>query len=382
MRYVFPVYSALFAATIATPCAHAFEVYDDDVTKVSIGGWLRPILYLEDSGSEEIGNGVSRINIGMTRALTDGWSAFAKLEWGLRFVDNDKDIRVKPDGNAEVGEGSDSMFTRLGYVGARHDRWGSISIGKQWSSYYTDISALTDQLNSAGGKASGAFNFASDGGSSGTGRPDQAIQYNNSFDIVKLSVQAQFTEENIDLTEFGATLAKAQFDNAYGATLMLNFDMFNIGVSFNEANIEIDRNGDPDPRFLSREGDDKAIIVGASFGKLSENFYAAAIYSTSENHEIDNAGSLYDAEGTEVFVQYRLDSGLGFYAAYNHLEEDDSDYGDAADEQFEVEFTGFGAFYDWTDTFKIFLEFVAEDSTDNTGKDVDDLTAIGVKFVF
>lgn len=81
--------------------------------------------------------------------------------------------------------------TRLGYLGVEFDHAGTITIGKQWGVYY-DITGYTDKFNVFGGQASATYVAKTDGGTTGTGRADQAITYRNQFGPLMLGSQVQF----------------------------------------------------------------------------------------------------------------------------------------------------------------------------------------------
>lgn len=79
-------------------------------------------------------------------------------------------------GDPGTQEDSDNVALplRLAFVGFEGPQ-GRVSFGKQWSTYY-DVAVFTDQAPFFGGSASGTYNAGTDGGVSGTGRANQALQ--------------------------------------------------------------------------------------------------------------------------------------------------------------------------------------------------------------
>ncbi len=84
---------------------------------------------------------------------------------------------------------------RLGYLGVDLRKYGSLTLGKQWS-VYRDITAFTDYFNVFGGRASGTFIGGTDGGQTGTGRADQSVIYRNTIGRVQLGLQLQAMGSN------------------------------------------------------------------------------------------------------------------------------------------------------------------------------------------
>lgn len=83
---------------------------------------------------------------------------------------------------------------------------GNVSFGKQWAPY-ADVARFTDELNVWGGEWSGIFAGRTDGGVSGTGRADDALQHRLAADPVRLAAQAQLrtlTDNDASFVDAGA----------------------------------------------------------------------------------------------------------------------------------------------------------------------------------
>ncbi len=77
------------------------------------------------------------------RSTSHALAAFARVELGVNLVANDRVILSGGDPGAPIGQGSQALSSRLGFVGIGTDI-GTFAWGKQWSAYY-DIAEFTDQ---------------------------------------------------------------------------------------------------------------------------------------------------------------------------------------------------------------------------------------------
>lgn len=135
------------------------------------------------------------------------------------------------DGNLSGGfltvqsEQTQQVFgNRLGYMGLDFDKYGTLTIGKQWS-VYRDVSSYTDRLNVFGGRASATFIGGTDGGENGTGRADQSIIYRNRIGPLYLGgqIQARGGNNNRFIDGFGLSTQIEVNNHLY------------IGAAFNRA---------------------------------------------------------------------------------------------------------------------------------------------------
>lgn len=74
----------------------------------------------------DVHNDSSRFGIKGHEDLGDGLSAFYTYEFGV---------------NADKASITDKDANRLSFVGLKHDKWGAVAIGAQWSPYYNLLSA-------------------------------------------------------------------------------------------------------------------------------------------------------------------------------------------------------------------------------------------------
>ncbi len=130
-------------------------------------GSLRAAAAIDSDGNREIRNNSSRLGLRGTKRLTDGIQAFGRIEVGVNMVATDRVILSGGDPGAPIGQGSQAVFSRLGYVGL-DTGVGSFAWGKQWSAYY-DVAVFTDQFPLWSGAATAPSGPAPTGASRGPG---------------------------------------------------------------------------------------------------------------------------------------------------------------------------------------------------------------------
>src|SRR5215475_11516752 len=153
-------------------------------------GSLRALIANDTGGHSEVQNNSSRLGLRGEKDLFHRFTAFGRYELGMNLVANDRAILlVDGDVGTPIGQGSQAVFTRLGFVGVGTPI-GNFSWGKQWSPYY-DVAEFADQLVVFSGFASGAFGAGTDGGIAGTGRAERAMQYREARGPVAVAFQVQ-----------------------------------------------------------------------------------------------------------------------------------------------------------------------------------------------
>ncbi|BAJ02942.1 porin [Shewanella violacea] len=361
------VASAL-VAVIFVPSVSAIEVYKDDKNAVEIGGFVDARI-INTQGVTEIVNGASRINFGFTREMSDGWKVFTKLEWG-----------VNPFGNSEIVYSSESNFqskssdflnNRLGYVGIAHDVYGSLTIGKQWSTWY-DVVYNTNYGLVWDGNASGTYTYKADGGINGTGRGDDTVQYRNSVGDLSFGVQVQLKHDSFDITgdpevihsvgtgsaaikaSDPTVIASLEYNNTYGGAATYNVTdnlIFTAGFNIGEFKGAF-ANGQ------AINETDSIYGLGAMWGNWNgEGVYAAFNVNKQEYHDTDNLGRMVpEATGLESLVSYKFNNGIRTFASYNILEAGD-DYESAyKGDEFKRQFAVVGVHYVWDANTVLYLE--------------------------
>jgi len=242
--------ASVLAGLLAVPSVQAIEIYKDQKNAVSIGGFV-DVRVINTQGETEVVNGASRINFGFSRELTHGWNTFAKLEWGVNPVGS-SDIVYN---NRFESVQDEFFYNRLGYAGISHDKYGTITIGKQWGAWY-DVVYNTNYGFVWDGNAAGVYTFNKDDGAvNGVGRGDKVVQYRNSIGDVSFAVQAQLKNssfytcdiENITESaceaEWNAGKKEAQqvtYDYTYGASLTYKAtDKFSLMAGINRGEFDV-----------------------------------------------------------------------------------------------------------------------------------------------
>ena len=180
------ILAAAVAFAVATP-AMALTVVETDNNKLTIGGRVGYQTHTED-GDTSGKNDSARINFAFESKLTESMTGFGKAEWGYK-------ARNEYDKTSETGTSSANLFNnRLGFVGLKHEDFGTIKLGKEWSPY-SQVANWTDVYAIGGGKAMGMYEgYTGDGGVNGTGRADDALSYNLSTLGLNIGVQYQFQD--------------------------------------------------------------------------------------------------------------------------------------------------------------------------------------------
>ncbi|PWF64710.1 porin [Shewanella sp. BC20] len=390
------------AALFLAPTVSAIEIYKDDKNAVEIGGFI-DVRVINTQGETEVVNGASRINFGFSRELTNGWNAFAKLEWGVNPVGS-SDIVYN---NRFESVQDEFFYNRLGYAGISHDEYGTITIGKQWGAWY-DVVYNTNYGFVWDGNSAGVYTFNKDDGAvNGVGRGDKVVQYRNSFGDVSFAVQAQLKNssfytcdiENITESaceaEWNAGKKEAQqvtYDYTYGASLTYKAtDKLSLMAGMNRGEFDV----------AYGTGEQKTAVdliygVGATWGDFDKNgLYAAANVHKEENHDTDNIGRLIkDAYGVETLVSYKFDNGLRPFVSYNILDAGKDyviqpNFNADPNDVFKRQFVVVGLHFVWDPNTVLYVE-ARKDYSDFTSTDKaqearmslseDDGIAIGIRY--
>ena len=238
-----------------------------------------------------------------------------------------------------------SFLAFVGFEGPQ----GRVSFGKQWSTYY-DVAVFTDQAPFFGGSASGTYAAGTDGGISGTGRANQALQYRFAVSHFKFGLQAQIRNETENDRPFADTWgisANYQFDE--GVTL---------GAAFNQV-----RDGVPNPEAEQPRLGDQALILGARW-RNGRN-YCAVTYTDFDNHERDDQQRFFSGYGWEVYADHEFENGFGVGGVYNYQRPDSGHPG-----QFEIDFLSVGASYHLGESWRFYLVYKFDGSTKSDGSDL------------
>ena len=322
-------------------------------------GSLRLRAFTGVEGETELDENTSRIGIRGGDDIGEAWEFFGRGEWGINVLTGTTRLFAGGDPGAKEGEENRALPLRLLFVGLDGPQ-GRVSFGKQWAVFY-DVGVFTDQLPYFGGTAQGTYAANTDGGVSGTGRADMALQYRFSYEPVKFGVQAQIRNDTDNNRTFADTYgASAIYQSKFGLSL---------GVAFNRV-----EDGVPDPKEGQAKLGDQAAIVGARWS--NDDYYFAATYASFENHEIDDQDRFFSGEGFELYAETALSGRLGGAATWNYQRPDDDHPGD-----YRLNFLTAGLGYTLGEHWKFYALYRFDKSTLSDGTDRND-DSLGVSVFY
>ena len=317
--------SMLIAIMVSPSVFSEVNIYTDERNSMSVGGFI-DVRVINTQNQTEVVNGTSRINFKIDRKLKQDWKALGLVEWGVNPVGS-SDIIYN---NRFESIQDEFLYNRLGYAGLSHDKYGQITIGKQWGAWY-DVVYGTNNSFVWDGNAAGVYTYNKDDGAvNGTGRGDKLIQYRNSYNDLSFTLQAQlknsefYTCDVSDITEqecetlwnAGDTAAQqVEFNYTFGASVTYTpTDMLTLTAGVNRGEFDLTY-GDG----TTQNVEDLIYGAGIMWGRVDQKgLYVAANINKNKNHDTDNLGRLIkDAIGIETFASYRFDKDVRPFIAYN-----------------------------------------------------------------
>jgi predicted porin len=281
------------------PVARIFRFY----------GSLRARMLVKQEGGVEFDGQTSRIGVRAEYEFTETKlgkiGTFARAELGFNFLETTQRLISGGDSGGGNAENEALFFPRLFFVGV-DAQTGRLSFGKQWSAYY-DVAVFSDQMPFLAGSGTVAFPAGSDGGVSGTGRADQALQYRHPFGGYKVTAQLQFrnlTKNSTGVVDtFGASATHQWNERIY------------LGAAFN---VVLD--GVAEPKIDEPKEGDNAVIIGSRY--TAEKLYAAGTLSHFHNHETDDQGRHFSGFGLELYTDYQWTKRLKLRGAMSYVKPD------------------------------------------------------------
>jgi predicted porin len=206
--------------------------------------------------------------------------------------------------------------TRLGFLGVDLQKYGIITVGKQWGVYY-DVTSYTDKMNVFGGRGSATYVAGTDGGATGTGRADQALVYRNTIGPLSLGAQVQ-----------ARTAYNNHFFDGYGLSAQMKIlTGLKAGVAYNKAYL----NEEIINHILGLEGNPTYLSVGASYS--GKKIDLGAVYANQTNGDlsqglvndptdgISTPSVVFNANGFELYGKYKFDK-INLIAGFNYYNPD------------------------------------------------------------
>jgi len=375
------------AAYVNAPIAHSLELFNNGESALDFKGNLS-VYYIKSGETAEINDGFSRYTFDMSHQLKDNWQAMGLLEWGVQISRTGDQIFISNNGLTSTGATNDTTWLRLGYVGVEHETYGRFTMGKQWGVSY-DVASVTDWFEVFGADAQGTYNFGTDGGFSGTGRAEQALQYKVNYQGLSFGAQYLVSDDEVRTSEtpgidenFGV-----KFNDSYGLSVIYQapFDI-GLGLAYNKAKVSLIADID-DTKDYSQSPKVKDELITAHityrpYGSLG--LHVAAVFTDMTNHETNDVGQVMNkSKGIELFGAYRFDNDVSLIVGYNSLK-DNSNTLVGSGNNYHLKYYLLSAKYHWDENFYLYIESKFDDSMliAQESKLAENATGLGMMFVF
>jgi predicted porin len=340
--------------------AQASTVYNQDGTKLDIGGRVQGMYYGSDDDSITNDQSFLRLKIDGETRISDELTGYGQIQY-------------------QVNTNGDDSELRYAFAGIKHDRFGNFSYGRQDGLIAKAVNDYTDVLPEFGGDGLGKGTEVF-----GTGRTNNLAQYVYTFDGLVLG--AQFTGENNaqngDDVEINGIDTRSSWKKGsaegYALSANYNFDMgISLGLAYNQAGKTSDQSS------LASFGDSEdAKLTAVGMKYEANNWYAAASYAYGEDHVFAGNGYADESNGFEAVVQYDLGQWKPSLAYVNLNVKNDE--GQQYDESL-TEYVSIGAWYYFNKNFNLYVDYQANllDSSNTTlGQATDDIVAVAMQYHF
>ncbi len=317
----------------------------------------------------EIQNNGSRVGLFLNQKLENGIGFFVKSEWSVNTVENNYTFNqgavTSPDVTENLFINSKNAFdTRLGFFGINFKKYGTLTVGKQWSAYY-DVSGWTDMFNVFGGQASGTYLLGTDGGETGLGRASKAVIFRNKSGPLKLALQTQLTG---DILNYGGTVILMITNE-----LEIGYAIYNSRISPETMNI-----------ISGSKKDNLSSIAGIRF--KNQQLSLALTYNIQGfdlQHLMVNDTNLingYYARGFEFFAKYLAGRNFTLLGGFNYQNPNKNSI--YVSDDFEIKYLVIGSEYHFSPKTMIYLECKLDNSKNYQGNSEFNVYTLGFRFDF
>lgn len=342
-----------------------------DHTSYDLYGSAR-LRYSDSDQGKDFNDGGSRVGINGELQFAPKFWLLGRVELGFNLDDSIEQL-LKRSENASKEDANASK--RLLYGGIQTNT-STVTYGKNWSSYY-QVSGLTDRFDSFGGDGSGTFNAGTDGGNTGTGRADRALQGRFSINAppklwhlkpFKLNAQIQNGE------------AIPQGDGAHygysvGVSALLETESEKVlGIAYNHAFIDDANRAALKARGI--DGDARALVLGTR--RFGDQYYLGTTISFLDNQETTEGGQYFSGWGWETFGSYNFKKRLWLTGGWNLLQPEDND---PLIGKYHIRYAVLGLRYTFKDLRKYIYTEIRQDYSENSeGDELGNVYTVGIRW--
>jgi predicted porin len=317
----------------------------------------------------------SRTGIRIKQKMNSDITLFGGIELSMSLAGSGG-FTLSPDNSTQTGflnvvnPPSDNVFNlRKGFVGADFNKYGTVSIGKQYTSYY-DVAGKTDISENNSGFASFVFSpQGTDGGSSGTGRASNSVYYRNTTGPLKYAASAQF---HLDEGKFKTVL------NSLGGSVIYQFPFkLNIGAAYHQVFL------DPYVGTRIRGLNANPFYTAVCANYTSDKWFFGVTYAYEENGDlttVNDSTVVFSGQGLEVSVmwtpikKWNLLCGVGYKQPKNVDPLINKDY--------KLVIYFYGLQFEPVKNILLFFEGAVDNSITETGASKPSNISVGCKFDF
>jgi outer membrane protein N len=338
-------------------------------------GNLRLRLRSTDSDNLKLSDDGSRFGADGHYQLSPKLKIFGRAEVGFNLLSNLASITNSKD-SAPEGKAGDNVFERLLYVGFEAPGY-FLTLGKNWSTYYK-VAGFTDRFSGTGGDASGTYNAGTDGGATGTGRAQGALQTRLHFG--RLTEQIGIKPLNLNLqVQHGEPIPLVDgehYGTALGLSTVYQFKSdLALGIAYNLA--QINNLDDPAIQNAGLDGDAQAILLGGR--QAGEKWYLGTVVARLLNQETTDEGMYFDGWGWEVYGQYQLRKKIWLTGGWNYLRPDS----DQSSGDYMIKYGVSGLHYSLNESQdKVYANVQFNDGRLADGQALDNVFTIGIQWGF
>ena len=258
-----------------------------------------------------LGDGASRLGITGDWLLPNEWQIFGRVESGFDILDT-----FTPKAQNDNG----GIFTPRLYNVTLETPRVYAKLGKSWSTYYK-VAGAADRFSIFGGDAAGVYNAGTDGGATGTGRANNALQTLVYIDFLQwgglkpfnLNVQYQQGEDVPQIEGL-------KYDTTWSFSAWFETERdWGIGLAYHTANIDLGEFQQL-PAFEDVAPSQDALALAIK--TYGDRWLAALVLTHLDDIETTDKFTYFDGRGAELFAQWQFRDKWWLIGGFNWLEPD------------------------------------------------------------